>query len=53
MRKLRGWSIETRKRAAKEHARKKASKIQRQHLLAIKTPAQLRAIVLASRRKQP
>ena len=46
------WSPETRKRADADHARKKAARKQRRHLLAIKTETELRQMVLATRRKQ-
>jgi len=47
-----GWSIETCKRAISDHAHKKRVRRQKQHLRAIKTPEQLRAIMLGSRHKQ-
>jgi hypothetical protein len=37
------------RRAAKEHARKRRAKGQRQHLERIKSPAELRRIVLGAR----
>lgn len=45
---MRGWSRETRQRANKAHAAKKAARKQRQHLLTIKSECQLRQMVLAS-----
>ncbi len=44
-----GWSPEVRKRADRAHARKKRARAQRRYLCSIKTPAELRAMVLAVR----
>ena len=46
------WKPATRKRADADHARKKAARRQQQHLLRIKTAAQLRVMVLAGKVKQ-
>lgn len=46
------YTPKTRKRAAKDHAAKKAARKQRQHLQAIKSPVELRAIVLGGRARQ-
>jgi hypothetical protein len=43
------WSVETRKRANREHARKKRSRKQRQHLQAIKSKEELRQIRIGCR----
>jgi len=47
-----GWSGQTRKRALKAHARKKAARHQRKHLENIKSQAALRQIMLWSRCRQ-
>ena len=47
-----GWSADVRKRVSKDHARKKAARKQRQHLERIKSPTELRTIMLAGRRRQ-
>lgn len=44
-----GWSQQTRRRADRDHKRKKAARLQKQHLKRIKTPAELRKMALASR----
>lgn len=46
------WSQRTRKRADRDHRRKKLAKQQKQHLRAVKTEKQLRAIRLGSRYRQ-
>lgn len=46
-----GWGPKVRRRADRDHARKKAARRQKQHLRAIKSDAELRAIVLGSRHK--
>jgi hypothetical protein len=48
----RKWSLQTRRRADRDHAAKKAARKQRQHLLAVKSEVELRRMVLASRAKQ-
>lgn len=50
-----GWwySPQVRKRAAADHAHKKAVRRQKQHLRRVKTAEQLRAIVLGSRHLRP
>lgn len=47
-----GWSPRVRKRADRDHAHKKDVRRQKQHLRAIKSPAQLRQIMLGGRRRQ-
>lgn len=44
-----GWSRQTRKRANKDHARKKRSRKQNQHLVSSKSKEELRLIVIGSR----
>jgi len=52
LKELRQWTAKTRKRAAKDHAHKKAVKKQKQYLASIKTPGQLKDMRQQSRRKQ-
>jgi ribosomal protein L35 len=48
-----GWGYVVRKRAKKAHAAKKWARKQKRHLVQIKSEAERRQIMLASRRRQP
>jgi hypothetical protein len=44
-----GWSLKTRRRAARDHAHKKRVRAQKQYLRRIKSKAELRRILLGGR----